>query len=87
MEVKLHGLYAIMTGFAIIFFNLGERQKGTMSAYSLFNKGFYTVLGTFSSKDVDNMFTHKINRGEDEDFAMVEEERQEKSEFDGLSDD
>lgn len=39
-----------------IFTNLGERKKGTLSAYSVFNKNFEKLPGTFDSDKVDEAF-------------------------------
>ena len=42
---SMQGLYVILTGFALIFTNLGTREKGTLSAYSIFNKGYKKLMG------------------------------------------
>lgn len=42
--------YVIIGVITLILNNLGERKKGEMSAYSVFNKGNYKVLGDM---DVD----------------------------------
>lgn len=57
--MKLHGIFVIFTGFGLIFFNLGERKDGTMSAYSVFNKSYYNLIGTFKASDVDSMFVKR----------------------------
>jgi len=36
--------------------NLGKREKGTLSAYSVFNKNNEKLLGEFGSENIDNMF-------------------------------
>lgn len=46
-------LYILGTGFAIIFLNLGKRQHGDMSAYSIFNEDFRELPGTFNAERVD----------------------------------
>ncbi|KAL4572609.1 hypothetical protein LXL04_019389 [Taraxacum kok-saghyz] len=46
-------LYILGTGFAIIFLNLGHRQHGDMSAYSIFNEDFRELPGTFNAERVD----------------------------------
>nr|GEV97536.1 putative ubiquitin family protein [Tanacetum cinerariifolium] len=46
-------LYILGTGFAIIFLNLGKRQQGDMSAYSIFNEDFRELPGTFNAERVD----------------------------------
>merc|ERR1712080_6677 len=44
-----------LTGSIIgaIFCNLGTREKGTLSAYSVFNPNFERLDGTFSSDDFE----------------------------------
>lgn len=37
---SLHTLYFIFSGFYFMFTNLGKREKGTLSAYSVFNENF-----------------------------------------------
>ncbi|KAI3823827.1 hypothetical protein L1987_05270 [Smallanthus sonchifolius] len=46
-------LYILGTGFAIIFLNLGKREQGDMSAYSIFNEDFRELPGTFNAERVD----------------------------------
>jgi hypothetical protein len=42
-----------MTGFVVIFTNLGTRKAGEASAYSVFNEGFRELPGTFNADRVD----------------------------------
>lgn len=46
-------LYILGTGFAVIFLNLGQRQQGDMSAYSIFNEDFRELPGTFNAEQAD----------------------------------
>ncbi|GMH26749.1 hypothetical protein Nepgr_028592 [Nepenthes gracilis] len=46
-------LYIIGTGFAIIFLNLGKRQEGDVSAYSIFNEDFRELPGTLNAERLD----------------------------------
>jgi hypothetical protein len=46
-------LYILGTGFAIIFMNLGKRQSGDMSAYSIFNEDFRELPGTLNADRLD----------------------------------
>ncbi|CAK9173373.1 unnamed protein product [Ilex paraguariensis] len=46
-------LYILATGFAIIFLNLGQRQHGDMSAYSIFNEDFRELPGTLNADRLD----------------------------------
>ncbi|KAL4574283.1 hypothetical protein LXL04_021111 [Taraxacum kok-saghyz] len=45
-------LYILGSGFAIIFLNLGHRQHGDMSAYSIFNEDFRELPGTFNANEL-----------------------------------
>ncbi|KDP29812.1 hypothetical protein JCGZ_19318 [Jatropha curcas] len=46
-------LYILGTGFSIIFFNLGRRQAGDLSAYSIFNEDFRELPGTLNADRLD----------------------------------
>ncbi|XP_057477882.1 uncharacterized protein LOC130765470 [Actinidia eriantha] len=46
-------LYILATGFAIIFLNLGKRQHGDVSAYSIFNEDFRELPGTLNADRLD----------------------------------
>lgn len=46
-------LYILGTGFAIIFYNLGKRQPGDVSAYSIFNQDFRELPGTLNADRLD----------------------------------
>ncbi|GJM99707.1 hypothetical protein PR202_ga16833 [Eleusine coracana subsp. coracana] len=45
-------LYILGTGFIIIL-NLGRRQQGDVSAYSIFNEDFRELPGTFNAERID----------------------------------
>ena len=51
-------LYVMVTLFALIFLNLGERKQGELSAYSVFNDGFEEILGTLNAKQFDREIRH-----------------------------
>jgi hypothetical protein len=46
-------LYILATGFLIILLNLGRRQQGDVSAYSIFNEDFRELPGTFNAERID----------------------------------
>ena len=46
--IYIEKMYFIASGFYFIFSNLGKRKEGEMSAYSVFNKGYKQLPGTFS---------------------------------------
>ncbi|XP_074269912.1 uncharacterized protein LOC141592920 [Silene latifolia] len=50
---ELGPIYIIATGFLLIFKNLGRRKEGELSAYSIFNKDFKELPGTFNADRVD----------------------------------
>jgi len=50
VEYRVEKPYVIIMAILLIFTNLGERKRGEMSAYSVFNKGTYKILGDM---DVD----------------------------------
>lgn len=76
-------MYVIVSGFVLIFMNLGTKEKGSLSAYSVFNKGCKELLGTFNERDISNMYN--VNKkGRKESFSD-EEENDVKGDFDNLS--
>ncbi|KAF8380676.1 hypothetical protein HHK36_028166 [Tetracentron sinense] len=46
-------LYILGTGFSIILLNLGQRQHGDLSAYSIFNEDFRELPGTLNADRLD----------------------------------
>ncbi|EFJ06190.1 hypothetical protein SELMODRAFT_451430 [Selaginella moellendorffii] len=46
-------LYIIATIFCLIVWNLGKRQEGEISAYSIFNDDFHEIPGTFNAERLD----------------------------------
>lgn len=52
-KFDLGPLYVLATGFAIIFYNLGQRQPGDVSAYSIFNEDFRELPGTLNAERLD----------------------------------
>lgn len=49
-------IYFLFTSIAFVCLNLGKREKNSMSAYSIFNKGFKSLPGEFSIKNVESLF-------------------------------
>lgn len=60
-------LWIILSLMLSIFFNLGTRKAGELSAYSVFNKDFKKLLGTLDARDIDNEIRHNSNLNEDAD--------------------
>nr|KYP55270.1 hypothetical protein KK1_001477 [Cajanus cajan] len=50
---ELGPLYILVTGFCLILFNLGKRQAGDISAYSIFNEDFRELPGTLNADRLD----------------------------------
>ncbi|KAF5198544.1 ubiquitin family protein [Thalictrum thalictroides] len=46
-------LYILGTGFSIILLNLGKREDGELSAYSVFNEDFRELPGTLNADRLD----------------------------------
>ncbi|KAJ6801110.1 uncharacterized protein M6B38_159195 [Iris pallida] len=46
-------LYILGTGFLLILLNLGKRQHGEVSAYSIFNEDFRELPGTLNADRLD----------------------------------
>lgn len=60
-------LWIILSLMLSMFFNLGTRKAGELSAYSVFNKDFKKLLGTLDARDIDNEIRHNTNLNEDAD--------------------
>ncbi|KAJ3692572.1 hypothetical protein LUZ60_011667 [Juncus effusus] len=52
-KYSLGPLYIIGTGFLLILLNLGRRQHGELSAYSIFNEDFRELPGTLNADRLD----------------------------------
>lgn len=65
--IEFGSLYIIITLFAAIFSNLGQKQEGDLSAYSVFNKGFTTLLGQSTGQQFDNEIRHNLGDDDDDD--------------------
>ncbi|XP_073287345.1 uncharacterized protein [Primulina huaijiensis] len=52
-QLDVAPLYILGTGFVIIFCNLGHRQPGDISAYSIFNEDFRELPGTLNAERLD----------------------------------
>lgn len=59
LQAEFASLYVIISLFAMIFLNLGERKAGEMSAYSVFNEGFVALQGTLRGEDLDREIRHQ----------------------------
>lgn len=60
VKIEFGSLYLMGTGFGLIYYNLGDtRRDGDMSAWSVFNTGFKTMLGTLSAEQMDREIRHR----------------------------
>ncbi|KAF3555731.1 hypothetical protein F2Q69_00011222, partial [Brassica cretica] len=50
---ELGPIFLLGTGFSIILLNLGKRQPGDVSAYSIFNEDFRELPGTYNAERID----------------------------------
>lgn len=74
--LEFGSMFIILTMYAGIFLNLGERKAGEMSAYSVFNEGFAALPGTTTGEDFDRQIRHTDNLpgcDEDEDDWEIDE--------------
>ena len=60
-KLEFGSLYVMGTAFALIFYNLdySTKRDGEMSAWSVFNEGFTTMLGTLSAEQMDREIRHR----------------------------
>lgn len=47
-------VFMLLTGFFLIFTNLGKREEGSLSGYSVFNPGFRELPGTLNAARFEN---------------------------------
>lgn len=85
LKLQIGQIFISFSGILFIFNNLGKRLPGTLSAYSVFNKNYEKLLGTFSSEEVEKQLINrqnfsdeniikekKNNMTEEEEFEMME---------------
>jgi hypothetical protein len=79
--IDFGSLWVIISLFALIFMNLGEKKSADdISAYSVFNKGFQRILGTIDVEQFENELRHNNIRWEDDgnneenEFENVDED-------------
>jgi DNA-binding transcriptional regulator GbsR (MarR family) len=59
-------LWVILSLFALIVYNLGDKEKGdkSWSSYSVFNKGFRNILGALTADQFDREIRHNHTHGD-----------------------
>lgn len=71
-------LWVILSLFALIVYNLGDKEKGdkSWSSYSVFNKGFRNILGALTADQFDREIRHHHPNHTNEDTtpAVAEED-------------
>eukprot|EP00903_Cladosiphon_okamuranus_P009386 g8950.t1 len=76
--LEFGAVYFIISAMATIFVNLGEREDGEWSAYSVFNAGCKALLGTINAEQFEREIMRQNvaapDRHDDDDFVFVEPE-------------
>ena len=75
---NLASLYFMASCVLVMYFNLGERGAGELSAYSVFNAGFARLVGTMTAEQLDREMRHEApDRGEVPHIPLVNDARRE----------
>lgn len=77
--MKVGSIYFIFTVIIGIFLNLGVKQRGESSAYSVFNQGYERILGTMTADQFEREIRHDDHFGEEEDERgefLIEDENE-----------
>ena len=72
--IEFGSLFIIVSLFAAVFGNLGQKEAGDLSGYSVFNKGFKTLLGQSTGQQFDNEIRHNFKDENDDDGHPANEE-------------
>ena len=73
-------IYFMISTLSFMFYNMGTRKDGTLSAYSVFNPGGFRLLGQLDASNFENEIRHRNNNNIDHDdndiviHEMIEEE-------------
>eukprot|EP00026_Physarum_polycephalum_P019401 Phypoly_transcript_21395.p1 GENE.Phypoly_transcript_21395~~Phypoly_transcript_21395.p1 ORF type:complete len:182 (+),score=28.93 Phypoly_transcript_21395:83-547(+) len=59
VRIEFGAVFVVISGFALIFLNLGDRKKGEESAYNVFNKNHRELLGTFNARQFEDQILHR----------------------------
>lgn len=66
--IDFGSLWVVLTGIALIFLNLGERDPTELSAYSVFNKGQWRMPGSLTADQFEREIMHNnVNNYVDDD--------------------
>jgi len=65
--VEFAQVFVMASILALILVNLGERKEGELSAYSIFNKGFQTLLGQLTGEQIDRDLRNRKQHSDSED--------------------
>ena len=68
--IEFGSLFIIISLFAAIFCNLGQREEGDLSAYSVFNKGYTTLLGQSTGQQFDKEIRHNFVDDDEEEVRI-----------------
>lgn len=81
--LQFSSLYFIITLILLIFYNLKNKDKNEISAYSVFNNGYERLLGTLTPEQFEREIRHNDQFGEDLDD---ENDMMNLNNFDNLND-
>ena len=68
--IEFGSLFIIISLFAAMFCNLGQREEGDLSAYSVFNKGYTTLLGQSTGQQFDKEIRHNFVDDDEEEVRI-----------------
>ena len=60
-------IYFMISTLSFMFYNMGTRKDGTLSAYSVFNPGGFRLLGQLDASNFENEIRHRNNDIDDDD--------------------
>eukprot|EP00752_Nemacystus_decipiens_P010588 g9429.t1 len=86
--LEFGAVYFIISAMAMIFANLGEREEGEWSAYSVFNAGCKALLGTINAEQFEREIMRQdvaapARHDDEDDFVFVEPQPEHDGEGEG----
>ena len=64
-------MYFMISTLSFMFYNMGTRKDGTLSAYSVFNPGGFRLLGQLDASNFENEIRHRNNNIDHDDNDIV----------------
>eukprot|EP00088_Acartia_fossae_P004851 TRINITY_DN12094_c0_g1_i9.p1 TRINITY_DN12094_c0_g1~~TRINITY_DN12094_c0_g1_i9.p1 ORF type:complete len:173 (-),score=28.26 TRINITY_DN12094_c0_g1_i9:136-654(-) len=59
VELEFGAVFFIISGFYLMFTNMGRRRQGEASAYSVFNPNCESIDGTLTAQQFENEIRHR----------------------------